>query len=213
LVLKEVAGPDIDESKVAAVFEQLPKLTRDSLRSSMASVIQGVSFSDASAQMNAALFKEHKTDDESLQFGLALAADWIARRPAIDPDAYEACGIRVSSTDMEAALEIQKLGVRVEQTVPGRTEDEAWVVASGFNLDGSSWRCSTLMIRQDGDWLSVSVPSVEATAARPEGVPRPAQSEAVMRARMAKELRSTMRMAFAQLLDQKQAEALPSSKP
>ena len=110
-------------------------------------------------------------------------------------------------------MEIQKLGVRLEETVPGRTDDEAWVVASGFNLDGSSWRCSTLMIRQDGDWMSVSVPSVEATAARPEGVPRPALSEGVMRARMTKELRAAMQMASAQLLEQKQAEVPPPSEP
>ncbi|HCH66705.1 MAG: hypothetical protein CL927_08845 [Deltaproteobacteria bacterium] len=213
--VRDVVGPDAVrddfEPLMQKFFDVLPKPTVDEYRSMMALVIQGTSFSEAMAKMDAQVYE--KLDIEVVQEGLAMGHDWLESRTGFEPAAYEACGIKRSLNDPNDAVDILKLGIRLEETIPGRTGDEVWLVTSGFNLDGSSWRCSSLMVRRQGRWLEELVPSVEAVAALPEGAPRPAQDEASVRVLQGREAYDMVRALLEQALEAKAQNDAPTPDP
>jgi len=170
--MKKILGERFNEEKVRALLNQIPDTTEAELRAMLTRGLGGVDPNDSETSLRKILDLDEPTD-ASNQMALAAAEDWFASLPAYDPAVYEACGLKIGLASSTDHLEIMKLGVRLEYTAAGRTEDEAWVVGSGFNMDGSQWRCSTLMVRQDGEWRSMDIPSEEALAARPSEVPPP----------------------------------------
>ena len=178
--LQALFGPKLDRESARARLNQMPLITEDQLRSHLKAQLQGPG-SDTVSSLIANLERLMSSDVRSKNTEIAVLQDWYASVPDYDPAAFEACGIKLPHKSKDQQMEMLKLGVRVEHTAPGRTENEAWVVSSGFNHDGSTWRCGCLMVRENGAWLSVALPSAEAVAARPDGVPAPAQDQAIVR--------------------------------
>ena len=68
--------------------------------------------------------------------------------------------------------DLLKMGVRVEavhHTGPSR----AWVLVTGRNLDGSTYRFSQLRILNEGRWLELAMPYRTELDSLPEGFPPP----------------------------------------
>lgn len=96
-----------------------------------------------------------------------------ASQPEYEPAALEACGIKFVQHRPSAMLDMLKLGSVVEDVQPGRTADEAWLLTSGVNMDGTPWRCSAMYVRHGDRWLSASAPDTAALASLPADWPQP----------------------------------------
>ena len=201
--VQEMVGPDFDAASARETMSQMSFITESQLRSIVVSQIQGPE-SVESASAFAELIRQMVPEDASGPSVMAVVEDWYAHQSIYDTVGLEACGIKLTLDSANDYFEILKLGIRIEYTAPGRTEDEAWVVSSGYNIDGSTWRCSTLMVRQGGAWRSMDLPSAEAVAARPEDVPPPPLDQATIRERT---LQSTVDVA------QRSLKALLQTKP
>lgn len=88
-----------------------------------------------------------------------------------DQAIFERTGMKVNHRNPRAILEILKMGRRIERTA--HVDDtHAFVAVRGRNLDGTEYRSSTFLVKKDGKWLTVPIPTPREEAQRPPDFPK-----------------------------------------